>query len=302
MSATNQLLLLYKPKLIVLSLQVLLDASEFNDDKAIIDYKLIQSIGASPMRINELTMTVYWVTKEMEIIYRDDLDLFKANVMFKKITTYYIEFYKYVHSLYYRIQANIYKDNDEAGLKLNLLKNEHEFGNVNIHFEKEKPHAEIKMGLEDRGMDVFVGLKESNLIFFSVKSKSNTIPENVDDILATIELSSDGRVLKTELDWRPESFEELHEALLDTQINIVENRLLLGINSLVRAFGNATLMIMDDTFDEIIDTLDIDPRKYSDIVREWRENIATLYIYKIAIVQQIVDYSTDVVVYVFDET
>ena len=68
----------------------------------------------------------------------------------------------------------------------------------------------------------------SKTILFDFYSRNH---ENVENVIATIELSPDGRVLKTEIDWRPEMFEEFHNSLIQARNNIVESRLLLGMIS-----------------------------------------------------------------------
>ena len=103
-----------------------------------------QSIGNSGLRKNEWIFEFEWLTKNVVLIYRDDLDHYKAN-------------------------ANVYKGKDETGIKIIILKNEHQFGNADIRFESEKPHAEIKFEIEDKGrLDIFAGLKEFNLVYFSI--------------------------------------------------------------------------------------------------------------------------------------
>lgn len=60
--------------------------------------------------------------------------------------------------------------------------------------------------------------------------------------------------------------------------------------------------MVHETSMEILDVLDVDFGAYTQIVKEWKENMGTLYLYKIAVVRKIVDYSTDVIVRAVDET
>ena len=76
---------------------------------------------------------------------------------------------------------------------MNLYKNEHDFGYLIAQAKNDKPLAIVEMGIDDKKMDIFVGLKQANLVAFSVSRKVSRMVEPVDDILATVELSSDGK-------------------------------------------------------------------------------------------------------------
>ena len=68
------------------------------------------------------------------------------------------------------------------------------------------------------------------------------------------------------------------------------------------ALSKAISKTTEETFDDIINTLEIDANYYREIVREWQENMATLYLCNFQIVQEIVTYSTNVMVYMVDKT
>ena len=206
-----------------------------------------QSIGNSGLRKNEWIFEFEWLTKNVVLIYRDDLDHYKAN-------------------------ANVYKGKDETGIKIIILKNEHQFGNADIRFESEKPHAEIKFEIEDKGrLDIFAGLKEFNLVYFSINTKCFRNHENVENVIATVELSPDGRVLKTEIDWRPEMFEEFYNSLIQARNNIVESRLLLGMISHKKSLR--TMFCHKHKIYNFIKKLDIFHKKISTVALDFGINL-----------------------------
>ena len=68
------------------------------------------------------------------------------------------------------------------------------------------------------------------------------------------------------------------------------------------ALSKAISKTTEETFDDIINTLEIDANYYREIVREWQENMATLYLCNFEIVQEIVSYFSNVMVYMVDKT
>ena len=56
-----------------------MDTSESNDEKVKVDFMIGQSIGNSGLRKNEWIFEFEWLTKDVVLIYRDDLDHYKAN-------------------------------------------------------------------------------------------------------------------------------------------------------------------------------------------------------------------------------
>merc|ERR1719479_576862 len=64
--------------------EVLLDASECDEETSKLKFKLHQG-GIVPWRSDitkhEVTATLQWLTNEMEIIYRNNQDLFRTNVI-----------------------------------------------------------------------------------------------------------------------------------------------------------------------------------------------------------------------------
>ena len=76
---------------------------------------------------------------------------------------------------------------------MNLYKNEHDFGYLIAQAKNDKPQATVEMGIDDKKMDIFVGMKQVNLVSFSVSRKVSRMSDPVDDIMATVELSPDGK-------------------------------------------------------------------------------------------------------------
>ena len=68
------------------------------------------------------------------------------------------------------------------------------------------------------------------------------------------------------------------------------------------ALSKAISKTTEETFDDIINTLEINANYYREIVREWQENMATLYLCNFEIVQEIVSYFSNVMVYMVDKT
>ena len=111
-----------------------------------------------------------------------------------------------------------------------------------------------------------------------------------------------GRVLKTEFDWRPELSEEISEKLVEGKNMLSRSHFFESIRSDFGHFESTLRHMAHQTSMEVLDVLDVDFGTYTQIVKEWKENMGTLYLYKIAVVRKIINYSTDVIVKAVDET
>ena len=208
-------------------------------------------------------------------------------------------------------KANMFvEDVDQLKVvEMEVRKNGLNFGKADLITSYVDPHATLEMAFDGKSLDAFIGMKQSNLIHFSVTSKSSSISETTEEIEVTIELSDDGRIMTTEIDWRPQLFDDISQTLAKTKVSLFDERIMACLMRHSKTYDNAVRSTVQETFDDIIDGLDIDSDSYKQIVLELKDNLATLYVFTNNLVdfdseylQEVMNYATDMSLFMSVQT
>lgn len=142
--------------------------------------------------------------------------------------------------------------------------------------------------------DAYGGLEEPNRLLFNVRSSSgdSSIQEHV---IASAELSPNGQILKSEIRWRPESF----NGVVDLTMNYVRlcnaQRHLEAFTRVVQGIVRKTLIQATQDFKT---SLELDSVIYENLIESLRASLMTLHFsnmeYFRALAQNVCDFLMEV--------
>ena len=153
--------------------------------------------------------------------------------------------------------------------------------------------GEISCSKTGKSVHIFGGLKEENVILFSLERTDDQHTEV--DVMTKIELSPSGKVFKLEVEWRPDLFIKSKAAIRDYRDILLANDLLDLSESFVRhlhAVRSMKKLAVEEVFTDIMSAFDIDV-DWSNNAKIFKENMQSLYINNYLFVNDIINYFTD---------
>lgn len=263
------------------------DVSGSTDTQQKIEFEMLQKVGDTPARKTDVMLALDTVNQQLQVKVGTEGRVYEINVSKPKHCWQPRHFALQLLALQGQLQHQ-----QQRGLQCHVLKDGQQFAQVDAQLDMDTPHFTSSMIYEDRKVAFYGGLKEANVILFSVSGTDKDTQGDVEDIKVVIELSPSGQVLKAELDWRPEMFDEAKMELIRYQQSVVRSSLSTGIYNDLGAVKTALKASGGEILAHLQESLEMDADYYMLSAGLMRENIMSLYMTKIGFVQDSFDYLT----------
>ena len=179
------------------------------------------------------------------------------------------------------LQGNISAQEQE--LQTELSKNGQQLVALDLQVDHVNPHVTARLFTRDKTVDLYGGLLQPNQIRFTMQRKEGVSQSQMeDDINIGMELSPDGKVLKIESHWRPDLMDDAKDMLINLQKGIVEGPSHNELSESLDVLQNIIKLTVNETAENLQDTLTIDLRSWTDIAERLSLNLQTLYINQIS--------------------
>jgi hypothetical protein len=186
--------------------------------------------------------------------------------------------------------------------QVTLAINGQAFSQLFVRMDKDKPLMKADLKFAEQSIRLSGGLKESNIINFNVESQREG-EATVVELDTSLVLSSDGRVLKVEFDWRPEMLEESRQVLAVVQDKVVarSQRALPHVLEHAALVEKIVKMTINETAEHIRQSLDIDVAQYFYVYETLVDNVKSLHINSLPVVKVVVTHATKMLTVVVKE-
>merc|ERR1719189_1437835 len=177
--------------------------------------------------------------------------------------------------------------------QVTLAINGQAFSQLFVRMDKDKPLMKADLKFAEQSIRLSGGLMESNIITFNVESQREGEAAVV-ELDTSLVLSSDGRVLKVEFDWRPEMLEESRQVLAVVQDKVVarSQRALPHVLEHAALVEKIVKMTINETAEHIRQSLDIDVAQYFYVYETLVDNVKSLHINSLPVVKVVVTHTT----------
>ena len=182
--------------------------------------------------------------------------------------------------------------------QVTLAINGQAFSQLFVRMDKDKPLMKADLKFAEQSIRLSGGLKESNIITFNVESQREG-EATVVELDTSLVLSSDGRVLKVEFDWRPEMLEVL--AVVQDKVVARSQRALPHVLEHAALVEKIVKMTINETAEHIRQSLDIDVAQYFYVYETLVDNVKSLHINSLPVVKVVVTHATKMLTVVVKE-